>query len=131
MVGIFSLFFRKVILMEIVIIVLFSLSTLFFILSFFKKDRTKELQEELEHFTMTTMQEIYQLKKKIQILEEELLANANNEFFTEQRSSKQELFNEVISYYNQGYSVDEIAQFTSLSENEVIGIISSYERNNA
>lgn len=117
--------------MEIVIIVLFSLSTLFFILSFFKKDRTKELQEELEHFTMTTMQEIYQLKKKIQILEEELLANANNEFFTEQRSSKQELFNEVISYYNQGYSVDEIAQFTSLSENEVIGIISSYERNNA
>lgn len=131
MVGIFSLFFRKVILMEIVIIVLFSLSTLFFILSFFKKDRTKELQEELEHFTMTTMQEIYQLKKKIQILEEELLANANNEFFTEQRSSKQELFNEVISYYNQGYSVDEIAQFTSLSENEVISIISSYERNNA
>lgn len=115
--------------MEIVIIVLFSISTLFFILSFFKKDNTKELEKQLDHFTMTTMQEFYQLKKKIQILEEELLANTSNEYFTEQiPSSKNDLLNEVVTYYNQGYSIEKIAQFTTLSENEVMSLISSYER---
>lgn len=115
--------------MENAIIVLFSISTLFFILSFFKKDNTKELEKQLDHFTMTTMQEFYQLKKKVQILEEELLANANNEYFTNTISSaKSSLYNEVMTYYHEGYSIEEIAQLTTLSENEVMSVISSYER---
>jgi len=53
-----------------------------FILSFFMDDKLAELESELEQFSITTMQENYQLKKRIHILEEELLPEdlpSNNE----------------------------------------------------
>ena len=59
--------------MEIVIISLFSLAIILLIISLFKKDKIAKLEEELEQVTLTHMQDIYQLKKKVNILEEELL----------------------------------------------------------
>ena len=44
-----------------------------FILSYFMNDRVEELESQLEQFSITTMQDTYQIKKKIKILEEELL----------------------------------------------------------
>ncbi|MUK87119.1 hypothetical protein GMD78_01735 [Ornithinibacillus sp. L9] len=45
-----------------------------FILSFFLTDKFEKLENEVEQLSISTMQETYQLKKKVKILEEELLA---------------------------------------------------------
>ena len=49
------------------------------ILSYFLNDRMEELESQLEQFSITTMQDTYQMKKKIKILEEELLPEDINQ----------------------------------------------------
>lgn len=61
--------------LETAIIGLFSFSIVLLVLSFFKKDKYKELENQIENLTMTVMQENYQIKKKMKVLEEELLGN--------------------------------------------------------
>ncbi|MFC4558818.1 hypothetical protein ACFO3D_11410 [Virgibacillus kekensis] len=45
------------------------------VLSFFMNDKFKELESQLEQFSISSMQETYQMKKKIKVLEEELLTD--------------------------------------------------------
>lgn len=45
------------------------------ILSFFMNDKFDDLESEVEQLSISTMQENYQMKKKIKILEEELLTD--------------------------------------------------------
>jgi hypothetical protein len=59
--------------MEYVIIGLFSFAILLLFLSFFKRDKIKDLEEQVEQLSLTIMQDNYQLKKRVKILEEELL----------------------------------------------------------
>ncbi len=59
--------------MEFIIIGLFSFAILLLVLSFFKRDKVKDLEEQVEQLSLTTIQETYQMKKRIKILEEELL----------------------------------------------------------
>jgi hypothetical protein len=59
--------------MQYMIIGLFSFAILLLILSFFKRDKVKDLEEQVEQLSLTIMQENYQIKKRIKILEEELL----------------------------------------------------------
>ncbi|MBP1971771.1 hypothetical protein J2Z83_003926 [Virgibacillus natechei] len=42
-------------------------------LSFFMNDKFEELESQVEQLSISTMQDTYQMKKKIKILEEELL----------------------------------------------------------
>ncbi|MEJ9228993.1 hypothetical protein LAV79_05735 [Peribacillus butanolivorans] len=56
--------------MEALIILLFSLAIIILMISFFKQDKIARLEEDLEQMTLTYMQDIYQLKKKVKILEE-------------------------------------------------------------
>lgn len=60
---------------ESAIIGLFSFSIVLLVLSSFKRDKYKELENQVENLTMIVMQENYQLKKKMKVLEEELLGN--------------------------------------------------------
>lgn len=46
-----------------------------FILSFFLHDKFADLESQFEQFSISTMQDTYQMKKKIKILEEELLTD--------------------------------------------------------
>lgn len=50
-----------------------AVAAVLFVLSFFMNDRMEELESQLEQLSITTMQDTYQMKKKIKILEEELL----------------------------------------------------------
>ncbi len=56
-----------------VFITLIIVSIVLFIISFFMNDKFSELEGQLEQFSISTMQDTYQIKKKIKILEEELL----------------------------------------------------------
>ncbi|HLR66462.1 hypothetical protein [Virgibacillus alimentarius] len=58
-----------------VILTLVIVAIVLFILSFFMKDRFDEMESQLEQISISTMQDTYQLKKKIKVLEEELLSD--------------------------------------------------------
>ncbi|WP_249871091.1 hypothetical protein [Oceanobacillus saliphilus] len=59
--------------MLIAIITIIIVAVVLFVLSYFMNDRMEELENQLEQFSITTMQDTYQMKKKIKILEEELM----------------------------------------------------------
>lgn len=113
---------------DIMIIVLFSLSLLLFILAYFKKDRITELEKQLEEMSITQMQELYILKKKIRSLEEQATLDEQQTTFIRQAksNSKQQLLREVISLYTQGYQIEDIAQQTGLTHGEVELFLDSY-----
>lgn len=50
-----------------------------FVLSYFMNDRLEEVENQLEQFSITSIQDTYQMKKKIKVLEEELLPRDINE----------------------------------------------------
>ncbi|KAB8128433.1 hypothetical protein F9U64_15985 [Gracilibacillus oryzae] len=54
-----------------------SIAVILWIVSFFMQDKFKQLENQIEQFSISTLQETYQLKKKVNILEEELLIDDN------------------------------------------------------
>ncbi|MCS0670798.1 hypothetical protein NX023_06010 [Cytobacillus firmus] len=99
------------------------------ILSVFLKDPYKELREEMDQMSMQQIQEMYQIKKKLKVLEEELLVG--EEPFIQQvpaessahslvkREVHEIIKNQVMLLTRQGLSVEQIARQSSLSPDEV------------
>jgi hypothetical protein len=118
--------------METLIILLFSLAIVLLIISFFGKDKVAKLEEDMEQMTLTYMQDIYQLKKKVKILEEEFViqdepvppvkvkspVNSNDS-----EPIHEILKSQVLSLYSQGLSLDQIARQSSLTKEQTIAVI--------
>lgn len=114
--------------MELIIIILLFVSILLFALSFFQKDRLKEVEKQVETLSMTLLQDVYQLKKKVQILEEELLISQNHPLPKNKSSEKSaNLLKEVLHYYESGYTIKQIADLSTLTEDEVHSLLESYK----
>jgi len=112
--------------MLIVFITLISVSIVLIILSFFMNDKLTELEGQLEQFSISTMQDTYQMKKKIKILEEELLTdNISDTIGTslENDTNQPTLIQKVYTLHEQGYSIADIEQLTNLSSKEIQTII--------
>ena len=114
--------------MDKAILVLLVISSILFFLSFFKKDRTKQLEKQLEDLSMTYMQEMYQLKKKMRLLEDELLFSHEQSPFKGRTTSQKKLFDEVYTYYTRGEEIETIAKKTGLTPNEVEHFLLPYLR---
>jgi len=120
--------------MEYVIVCLLGSSILLIILSFFIKDPYKELKEEFDQFSMQQIQELYQIKKKLKVLEEELLieddyfnpATPVKEISTPNKEIHAILKNQVWSLAQQGLSLEQISKQSSLTPNEVKSIINEF-----
>lgn len=105
----------------------------FFLLSFFVKDRSRLLEKEVEDLSLQFLQETYQLKKKIKVLEEELLIGPpvtslqKTAAAGETAASVNEILkNQVISLYYQGVKLEDIARQSSLSLSQVRQILTPY-----
>lgn len=61
-----------------VILVLVAIGLLTLITSYFKQDKIKQVEEQIEGTSITMMQELYQIKKKLRVLEEEMLIENRN-----------------------------------------------------
>ncbi|MGN1387111.1 MAG: hypothetical protein ACI4XS_10940 [Bacillus sp. (in: firmicutes)] len=117
--------------MGIVLICLLVLAILLFVLSFFKVDRVAELERSVEEMSLQHIQDIYQLKRQVRILEEELLTpehvpfSSNLHLINEESATKvnEILKNQVKSLYQQGFSIKEIAARSTLSHNDIIHIL--------
>jgi hypothetical protein len=63
--------------MEFAIFGLLIVGIVLLILSF-RKNRETSVETQLENFTIQLMKEIYQIKKKIKVLEDEMMINDKN-----------------------------------------------------
>lgn len=108
------------------IITLLIVALILFILSFFMNDKFKQLENQLEQVSLSTLQDSYQLKKKIKILEEELLTNDMDISSLNKTPAKTPLITKVEKLYQQGKTVDVIAKATNLSEYDVHSIIKQF-----
>lgn len=117
--------------MTIMIIILFIISIALIGISYFQRDNVKELEQELDHLQLSAMQEIYKLKKKMRIVEEELLQN--DVPLKEQTDSYEEQENKsntsrVLAKYRQGMSLEAIALSEASSVEEIRLIVEQNER---
>lgn len=104
------------------LVTLISVGVVLIILSFFMNDKLDDLESQLEQFSITTMQDTYQMKKQIKILEEELLAeNISKPTPTLDKDieNKPLLIQKVYHLHQQGYSIQEIAVQTELDQNNI------------
>ncbi|WP_102263594.1 hypothetical protein [Mesobacillus jeotgali] len=114
-----------------IIISLFVLAALLFAISFFLKDPYKELREEIDQLTIQQIQDLYQIKKKLKVLEEELLVNdttleKQTSFNTGKNQIHDIIKNQVWSLAQQGMDINQIAKQSSLSNKEVQEIINEF-----
>lgn len=55
------------------LLILIIVGLIILIVSFFKEDSIKQLEDQIEGTSVTVMQELYKVKKKIRVLEEEMM----------------------------------------------------------
>ncbi|WP_377345128.1 hypothetical protein [Pontibacillus salicampi] len=120
------------------ILTLFVVSFALYLISFAMKNKYKELEDQVEQISISTMQENYQLKKKMKVLEEELLIDdySNSSYSTKKQesvlkssqpgSSQPPLVQRVLHMYEQGYTTKDIAQETSLHEHDILTTLRQY-----
>lgn len=96
-----------------------------FILSYFMNDRLADLESQFEQFSISSMQDTYQINKKLKILEEELLTENISFKGTPSEGVKPPAMQKVYRMYQEGYSFEEIANQTDLSTHDVKAIIRS------
>lgn len=106
--------------MEYAIITLLAIAILLLVVSFYGKDRVKMVQEEIYQLSLSMVQETYLLKKKIKVLEEELLTNDIDYETGPSQTSVMSLSNStILSLYDKGLSYEEIGTKTNLPVEEV------------
>ncbi|MCJ7843415.1 hypothetical protein MUB24_21570 [Lederbergia sp. NSJ-179] len=116
--------------MNILVIILLSLAILLFLVSLFQPDKTKALEKEMEQLSMKMLQENYLLKKRVKVLEEELLITDLQGPLPKQNQVNRPneiLKNQVIALYHQGLNLGQISKQSSLPMNKVQQIIKTYE----
>src|SRR5699024_10353747 len=97
-----------------IILTIILVAVVLFASSFFFNDKLDSIEEQLEQFSIATMQDTYQLKKKVKVLEEELLTEGpmprsitNNKQIAqlaEQYKNKPLLVQKIHHLHEQGYS---------------------------
>src|SRR5699024_5058234 len=104
--------------MTYLIVSLIGIAIVLFIVSFFADDKVTKLEEQYAKLSNTTMQDTYQLKKRIKILEEEILSpnitqKPNNEQnmrnVPDSVKHKPLLIHKVYHLQQQGYSISDIS----------------------
>ncbi|SDD20467.1 hypothetical protein SAMN05421663_107252 [Terribacillus halophilus] len=108
--------------MLIAAIAFLAVGIILWIFSFFMQDKFKQLDQQIEQLTLSSMQETYTLNKKVKILEEELLPSLQREPKPNKDSQKPAIFQQVVRLHQQGYSIREIAQHTNMPEDDVYRI---------
>ncbi|PKG25736.1 hypothetical protein [Niallia nealsonii] len=125
--------------MLIVMLSLLGVSVLLFIFSFFAKDPYKSLQDTMDQLSLQTYQELHKVKKKLKLLEEELLLDTidlSSNYSTTApvkanagSSIHAIIKNQIWSLASQGIPVEQIANQSSLSIYEVERIIMEAKEN--
>ncbi|SDI95304.1 hypothetical protein [Salimicrobium halophilum] len=104
---------------ETVLLSVGAVALLLFIVSFFTTNSFKKLEDEIEQTQLQSMQEMYTLKKKVRILEEELLHTSA----PEPSSVAPSLIDRVTQLQKEGHSVREISELTQVNEHDIYALL--------
>ena len=109
---------------------MFIISIILLGLSFLQRDNVKELEQELDHLQLSAMQEIYKLKKKMRIVEEELLQNDAPLKEDTQSDVQDNQVNKsrILAKYRQGMSLEAIALSEGTTADNIRLIVDKNER---
>lgn len=119
-------------LVEILIIILLCIAILLFLVSFLKKDSLTNIENTIDELSLQHVQDVYQLKKRIRILEEELLSVDNWDVLKSNQPDSSIktnipvnaiLKNQVLALYQQGISIDDISKRSTLQQQDIIAIL--------
>jgi len=102
------------------------IAVVLFILSFFANDKFEELESQIEQLSVSTMQDTYQMKKKIKILEEELLTDDMADYTTASQELEPIMMQKVYELSQQGYSYNDISKATNLNTHDIQAILKNY-----
>jgi len=112
-----------------IFVTIIAIGLVLFISSFFVKNKLSDLENQLEQFSISTMQDTYQMKKKIKILEEELLTETISEnaatSIPPSVQDKPLLIQKVYHLHNQGFSTEDISKQTNLNSHDVQTILNN------
>lgn len=115
-------------------IILMIVGIFFIILSLFLRDSHKKVEKEVEDLSLTIFQETNQLKRRLKIIEEELMLEPNfqvakkNPLPTQPRASQPVngiLVSQVLELNKQGLAIEEISRLSTLSEEQVRQILAT------
>ncbi|MBY0220916.1 hypothetical protein ABZ756_01135 [Mammaliicoccus sciuri] len=96
--------------------------------SFFVGNPTRTYEDELEKVSVSLHQETSNLKKRVRVLEDELMvAPPMTESYTASPKKPVHaiIVNQITSLHSQGYTMSEIAQRASMQEDEVAAVLRS------
>lgn len=117
---------RKVMLYAISTIII--IAVILWFISFFMQDKFKQLEDQFEQFSISSLQETYQLKKKIHILEEELLIDdlSVEQTINPTKHQQTPVMRKVEELFNQGHDTQYIAKQVNMNEHDVISMIKHF-----
>ncbi|MEI4770903.1 hypothetical protein WAX74_14870 [Psychrobacillus sp. FJAT-51614] len=108
-------------------IIIMSIGVLLIIVSFFVKDSTKKMESEVEELSITLYQETSAIKRRLKIVEEELLLEGSKITVPKKQKTKPVIHeiikSQVLALHKQGFSLPEISKRSSLSVEEVKYVI--------
>lgn len=101
-------------------------------LSFLLKDSRKKVEAEVEELSFSLYQETSALKRRLKVIEEELLIESTK-MTSPKKSTKKTVVheiirNQVLELHKQGYSLKEISTRSSLTVEEVQSVIGGGNR---
>ena len=106
-------------------IILMLIGILVIILSFFTKDSSKKMESEVEELSFTLYQETSAIKRRLKLVEEELLIEGTP--ISPPKKTKPVIHEiikmQVLELHKKGYSLQEISNRSSLSIENVMSII--------
>lgn len=110
--------------MNILLIILLIISIVLVIISFFLPDHTKELSNEVEQLSIQMYQENFQIKKRLKLLEEELLIPGDmDKNPSPTKKPNPIIVGQVRLLRDQGLTLEQIAKQSALTEEEVKEIL--------
>lgn len=96
-------------------------------ISFFFKDSSKKVETELEDLSFTVYQETSSIKRRLKVVEEELLIESTKIQLPVKKQTKPIIHdiikNQVLELHKQGYSLKEISTRSSLSIDDIKYVI--------
>lgn len=97
------------------------------VVSFIMQYKHRQENDEIEKVSISLHRETNALKKRLQIIEEELMITQNpaHSKEAEQKKVHEIIVNQILSLHSQGFALDDIAKRSSLTTADVMRVLQS------
>ncbi|MEG9295368.1 hypothetical protein V6B33_02815 [Mangrovibacillus sp. Mu-81] len=110
-----------------IIAILFGTAVVLLIISFIKTTKSKsQLEQQLEHASISVMNEVHELEKQIRTIQLDAEITAQQSGAMESHSEERTMLRDMLDMYKRGYSIESIASKKKLSSNEVERMLTPY-----